>query len=472
MPWKVGDMHVWSVPKPLQRWGDKHAHREENWIELFFDIMFVPMAMALGQAIVTVSENPKDSAEDLAGALCACLLVFGAIHRTWVTFTIYINKFDQNDLISHAAYAGLMVTTAMLGAFALPNQDEAHEPWDVLEHTDKFVCAFVLNQLIIMTLYLYASFYLKEFRAHFLFQALNQAVIAGLFAFSLIWGGTFIMYFIWTFALLLHSVSGYKCTTRIATVPVSVPHITARCGCFVMVLLGESVIQILQADKKRSASVVEIPWFYTSLTLSLWTVFNLALQYFHTQPKDPDRHALSRSRCVGALWFYSHTVLGFSVLTAGVGLELVFKDALEPNLMDVSFLCCGVGSSLLCLVFMRFLHKGKKGSVQRKCAYLFRITVGVVLVCLPLILGGQGAMKEGVYILLIVAVLTAASTSLDYVRRAKSLGAAHQPLMQDGPSDMPRGSIKLVDSDNAEQPNLTVDSYAIEENSKPRLCEM
>lgn len=449
---------MWSIPKPLQKWGDKPQHREENWIELFFDILFVPMAMSLGRAMSVVSRKSSIDPGELSCALFTCSLLFGTIHRTWITFTIYLNKFDQRDVLNHLAHAGLMITTAMLGAYSLPNED--YKAWNPLQHTEEFVYSFVVNQSIILLLYLYVSYYLRDFRAHFGIQALNQLFLVCCYLLSLLWMRTVWMFLIWAVALFLHSWVSF--IWRVATVPVSIPHLTTRCGCFVMVMLGESVIQILQANENRN-----ITWYKTSLILALLIVFNLALQYFHTQPKDPSQHALNRSRVVGLLWFNCHSVLGFFILVTGVGLEMVFMDSLKIDVMDIFFLSAGVGFSLLCLGGIRFSHKGKAGRSQRKCAYVFRFFIASLLVFLPIFIGNQWQMDQGVELLAIVSALTTVSTSLDYFRRPKSHGATH--LVKEGPGSA--GEFGHDEEDNSSDSSL---EPFIPEHPSPssRFCEM
>jgi hypothetical protein len=130
-----------------------------------------------------------------------------------------------------------------------------------------------------------------------------------------------------------------------------------RCGQFMLVVLGESMIQLL------------IPSFESEhrqemLTLTLFgllLVWCVAKQFFDAAQRVPNDHALRRCMQSGILWMVMHSVAGWFTFLLGVGLKLLYDDLRsdevpsKPHLYAVSY---GCGGAVVSFTIMRFLHKG------------------------------------------------------------------------------------------------------------------
>jgi hypothetical protein len=130
-----------------------------------------------------------------------------------------------------------------------------------------------------------------------------------------------------------------------------------RCGMFMLLVFGESMIQLL-----IPSFGMEHRYEALFLTLSgLLLVWSVAKGFFDAAHRAPHDHALRRSEAAGKLWIVLHAISGFFTFIMGIGIKLLYKDMRKGYYSPLSHelaLSVGCGVSVLCHIWMRFLHKG------------------------------------------------------------------------------------------------------------------
>lgn len=168
-------------------------------------------------------------------------------------------------------------------------------------------------------------------------------------------------------------MTGYP---RKFNIPVSIPHIADRLGTWVMIIIGESIIQLLinplpldsLLDRYIFSFFGKLSWknlgAYLIWLVGLFYVFCLALEYFDIKPTnehlhtDFELHALKR-KWSGRLFSQGHAFLGYALLGVGVGIKALSIEVAKekPKEKYAVLLSASAGATLVFLVALRSLHK-------------------------------------------------------------------------------------------------------------------
>ena len=141
-------------------------------------------------------------------------------------------------------------------------------------------------------------------------------------------------------------------------VPVNILVYQRRLCMFIMMVLGEGVIQILDPTLNDD----HLTRCYSYATCGLILLFSFAMLYCDAVLREnPDDHALRRSAFSGCVWVYMHGVLAFFMFLIGISIKLSYHDVVEDHQIyhqqDV-LLGVSCGTVVLCLAIMRSRHKG------------------------------------------------------------------------------------------------------------------
>lgn len=171
------------------------------------------------------------------------------------------------------------------------------------------------------------------------------------------------------------------------SVPLNIGYVIHRNGEWTMLMLGESILSLLIVEVSD-----EVTDFYITFYTGILSVILLQYLYFKSQPHDPDRHAMRRSRLAGLSFSFLIHIYSAGLIIVGVS----FKMLLTEYSKDYSTYD---GSSVSKTV-NRFLagdsetpKYGKEESRQR-IAYFFLIGLAIVFLCLDLINLTHGSMER------------------------------------------------------------------------------
>ncbi len=153
-----------------------------------------------------------------------------------------------------------------------------------------------------------------------------------------------------------------------------------RLGVFILIVLGESMIQLLipSFDLGHKDQMV----FLTIMGLLL--VWSVAKQFFDAAQRVPNGHALRRDMMSGNQWILMHGISGWFTFVLGIGLKFLYADLrYEQDAMGehAIFMAVGCSGTVGCFTFMRFLHKGWghwPGNKNRLLGYLVRFGIAMV----------------------------------------------------------------------------------------------
>ena len=130
-----------------------------------------------------------------------------------------------------------------------------------------------------------------------------------------------------------------------------------RCGQFMLIVLGESMIQLLipsfQSEYRDRMMMLTL--------IGLLLVWSVAKQFFDAAQRVPHDHALRRCMQSGMLWIVFHSIAGWFAFLMGIGIKLLYEDLREDvDATDTHLLCVsiGCGGAVMSFTVMRFLHKG------------------------------------------------------------------------------------------------------------------
>ena len=95
------------------------------------------------------------------------------------------------------------------------------------------------------------------------------------------------------------------------SVPMNIEYVMDRMGEFVMLLLGESVLNIIVEEG-------EYNWrYFTTFTAGIFTITMLQYMYYRSTPSDPKNHALFRRDWIGFMVLYWYTIYFASLIILG-----------------------------------------------------------------------------------------------------------------------------------------------------------
>lgn len=356
--------------------------RQETWYELFYDLVFVAAALQLG-LIIKYDHR-------LVGVAKAGVL-FLILRSTWDHLVLYQNRFHTDDL-THVAYYTIQSMGAFIIALNLQIEENGDEHmWERSRHQVPIAMTCTLLRIVTVIMYMklykrssYHKNYLYRIITHTAFSSAIFAVSTFTstdtdnYAYLYVWGLAifverplmFILAYIWNREDQI-LMSQYK------------SHFIHRNGIFFMLILGEAVIQLVQA----SSEIFDLALYAREL-LGFAVVFNVGSVYYEQQMREANCHVLSRSWGLGYLWIELQSLLSMCVLFYAVGVKLVFHDYIETKNVRDQFLMCIFASVSLCLMYgMNIMHDGMKVNFFDEGApsghHIFRFVMSILIGVTP-----------------------------------------------------------------------------------------
>lgn len=277
----------------------------------------------------------------------------------------YANRFYSDDLVHKLIY---LVYT--FGVFIqVLNINSVHEGYSHSScgYSQVFGAGFVLGILLtrisIIATYAVVMYHNIKARDQFLFDTVRWAVT------------TFIMILL----LCLHAANRASDFLDVAcigaavtqetcfwifirlflrkryTYPVDLKIMQARWVVWVMIVIGEAIIQMLNQEV-HEANLVET---YGSTLSSLILVFSLSMHYSDACQREWFDHAFAKSALGGVAWIWLHPPMTFVLFTMGVALKMLFtrmQRAEPPGLSENYLLSVSIGLATAILTLIRSTH--------------------------------------------------------------------------------------------------------------------
>jgi low temperature requirement protein LtrA len=295
-------------PPSLQTDEERTASR----LELFFDLAFVLVVAELAGAL----------REDLTphGALVFAGL-FTAVWWSWVSATLYANRFDHDDIVYRLYKLASMLLVIGLAATAT----EAVGPRSAL-----FAGCYIALRVLLISQYGRAYRHVPAARRGL------RVYLAGTTAGAVLWAVSLacpapLRYWLWAAGVLAEIVVPLLATAAGTDVPLHLEHLPERFSLFVILVLGESVAAVAhglhEAHWTGAAIPVALISFVVAATL-WWSYFDLAGAGAKRLLAETDgRH----SSITHDVYVYGQLPLTLALAAIGVGIQRAVVDSTLPE---------------------------------------------------------------------------------------------------------------------------------------------
>ncbi|WP_433309230.1 low temperature requirement protein A [Micromonospora sp. CA-269861] len=277
------------------------------WEELFFDLAFV--------FALTQFSHMLHGDHSWAG-IGRVLLLFVTVYWAWVGTTIYTDQRDVGNALDRAGVFALGLGSLLL-ALTVPG---AFDDRGLL-----FAGVYVTMRILLGALALRTP---GGWRSP-VFRPYGSGLLAGplQLAGGLLHGTTRIV--LWSIAILVDLIGTTLTRRTLAKVRVRPLHYTHRYGLLIILVLGESVIQLgmVAVDEPLTlARLVAVCLSYSLVCALWWAYFIYGVRAF--------RQAVARSAHQAdirrSVMVYGHLLFSFAIIMVAVGLSEVVTEPLKP----------------------------------------------------------------------------------------------------------------------------------------------
>jgi low temperature requirement protein LtrA len=282
--------------------------RSASRLELFFDLAFV---LVVAELAIALREDVSPT-----GYLTFAGL-FATVWWSWVSATLYANRFDHDDVVYRLYKLGSMAAVIGLAASA---------PEATGERFAVFVACHVLLRVLLLLQYHRAYRHVEEARP------IARLYLAGAAAGALLWAGSLLVprpaaFALWAVAVLAEGLVPLLATRSSADVPLHVEHLPERFALFVILVLGEPVAAVAHglSDAEWSASALPVATLSFVLAAALWwNYFDLAGARAKRLLNEAGGERPGHSHDV---YVFGHLPLTLALATVGAGIELAVVES-------------------------------------------------------------------------------------------------------------------------------------------------
>lgn len=401
-------MNEWIRPPKLRtaeetEEGDRHA----TWMELFFDLVFVA---AVGRLAHVLGEHVG------WGGVGAYVVLFVPVWWSWIGATFYADRFDTDDL------ADRVLTLAQMGAAVAMavNVDHALDTSGAA-----FALSYAAFRVILVVQYLFAARHAPEARALAQRWAVGFAIAAALWAASALVPAP-LRWWLWGAGMAVDLLTPVTAGRIHKDVPTDTTHLPERFGLFIIIVLGESIVNVVATLDRK---VWGIP-AAASAFLALVVAFSLWWIYFANLDGAAVRAARREGRTrLYQVWLYTHFPLAAALAAAGVavGHLLAIRPGGELETADRWLLCGSVALCVAAIGVLDLVYTSAGSSRSSKTQGAWRIG-GAVFVLAVGVLGDEMRPVEVMAFLAIVGILQVIT---DPPRHREEIGDSDE---DDGPN--------------------------------------
>jgi low temperature requirement protein LtrA len=209
------------------------------------------------------------------------------------------------------------------------------------------------------------------------------------------------------------------------TFPVNLENLQARWGVWVMIVIGESVIQLLHSFHSPNELMPTLVFMGIALLL----LFTLAMQYFDACQVEWYEHALTKSALAGVSWIWLHVSMTHYLFRLGLWMKSVSDcyaagvsvDSATVHSFSVSL---GLVSGLTTIIRMSNSMPDSSASLvasiyaaeaRSALTFLFRMVVSII----QIVFGFVG-ITDPLYLIISQCFLTMLTTALDVVNEIQA----------------------------------------------------
>ena len=351
---------------------NKNEERHATWLELFYDLVFV----------VTISQLSHYLFHEISlSNFFGFLFLFIPVWWSWIGTTFFATRFYSDDL-GHR----LLLLLQMGGAGAMAvNISGAFN-----NNFSGFALSYAFMRLILVIEYV------RVFRTIKSSESANPLVKRYIIGFSIaaiIWlisafvPITEIRFALWVIGLIIDfatPISTSKLTSKFAP---HISHLPERMGLFTLIVLGESIVGIVNGMTEQIWDVYSV----IEASLGLCISFSLWWLYFDSIGRLPIQILREKGRIsLYLIWLYTHFPLVVAITAVGVGIRRLVSSE-QHSVLDNSDLWLICGSVAISLISQSVLHlisidKDTHDFTRRKKFAISRIVSAIVIISIPILL--------------------------------------------------------------------------------------
>lgn len=363
---KAKTLNSWWSPPNFRLEEDNSIERHATWLELFYDLIFVAV---IGKIAHSLSLDLSFS------GIIGFLILFIAIWWSWLSSTLYSTRFDTDDPF-HRLITGIQMFFIVILAINI------HDGLGKTSASFAFAYAFVRILNVIE--------YHRALRSAPRTRKLTNRFVKSFGLISIIWlVSAFVpiqlRFVLWFIALIIDFLTPILLGQLSVQFPPSTSYLPERFGLFIIIVLGELVIGIING-------VVEQPWNFplvVSLGLGMSITFSLWWIYFDNLGGAAIESARSCSQRLWSyqLWLYMHLPLAMSIAATGIGIEKVISKAQDLVLPDTErwLICSAVAICLFTLGIINLtglIASNQKRHCKFRIGYRFSSSILMIIIAI------------------------------------------------------------------------------------------
>ena len=350
--------------------------RHATWLELFYDLVFV----------VTVSQLSHYLFHDVSlSNFFGFLFLFIPVWWSWIGTTFFATRFYSDDL-GHRLL--LLLQMGGAGAMAVNISGAFNNTFS------GFALSYAFMRLILVIEYV------RVFRTIKSLESANPLVKRYIIGFSIaaiIWlisafvPITEIRFALWVIGLIIDfatPISTSKLTSKFSP---HISHLPERMGLFTLIVLGESIVGIVNGMTEQIWDVYSV----IEASLGLCISFSLWWLYFDSTGRLPIQILREKGRIsLYLIWLYTHFPLVVAITAVGVGIRRLVSSE-QHSVLSTSDLWLICGSVAISLISQSVLHlisidKDTHDFTRRKKFAISRIVSALVIISIPILLNNYG----------------------------------------------------------------------------------
>ncbi|HET7218094.1 MAG TPA: low temperature requirement protein A [Vicinamibacterales bacterium] len=348
-----------QLARPLRlRYIAGEPGRKVTWLELFFDLAFVAAVAKVG--------SPLADDYSFAG-LCRYAFLFFLIWWAWSGHSTFATRFDSDDAIQRSLTVVQIFVVAVMAVNAKDGLDS--------RSSAGFAAAYAIVRFLLVAQYLRARSIPESRR-------LTTAFAIGIGAAAVCWLLSAVVpppvrYWLWAFALVIDVATPIATAHLTVQAPPDAAHLPERYGLFTIILLGESLVAIMQGMESQEGWSLSAA---LSAFLGMLFAFLVWWWYFDGARGAAERTIRShREARAFMVWSFAHLPLYLGIAVAGVGLEHVVKIATRGHLhlAEVTILCAAVALLMLALTTIGVTSESAHRQRQRGTRTPWQYTIAL-----------------------------------------------------------------------------------------------
>jgi low temperature requirement protein LtrA len=354
--------------------------RRVTWLELFFDLIFV--------AAVSQVAEPLREHYSVVGLLRFAPL-FVLIWWAWTGHTVFSTRFDTDDVIQRGLTLVQMFAVAVMAANAKDALDS--------RSSAGFAAAYAAVRFVLVAQY---------FRARHVPEArpLTMRYLVGHGAAAILWLASALVpaperFWLWGIAFAIDLGTPWVAVPHSVKVPPDAAHLPERFGLFTLILLGESVVAVMQGMESQedwSPAAAASAFLGMGISFLIWWWYFDGASGASEQPVRTNREAIRFH-----IWSYAHFPLYLGIVIAGVGVQRIVTAASRATLTTAESTIL-VGAMTAVMLAMTTIGATSAG---RRRPTPFGVMQNVGLAAATLTIGILGHFESPLVLIVLIVML-------------------------------------------------------------------